>query len=347
MDSANLDFLRACAVLAVYFAHMLQTFGIERIAGPITIYDLGQVGVLIFFVHTSMVLMFSLERMQVRGARLFAVFYTRRVFRIYPLSIFTVLAMAAAHVPSFPTASYSWPGWPALAANLSLTQNLSDHASYPAVLWSLPYEMEMYVVLPAIWLLLGRFRSVWIPILLWAADVATIVILLRAGAKQIPDILWFAPCFLGGIAGYRLWIQWPRRWHFLGWPALIVACVGLRAAAGTSGIAPAPTLASQTACLLLGAAAPLFRELREGLARRAAAETAKYSYGIYLSHSTVFWLAFVHWKWMPAPVQFTVCAILSVLFPLAMYHGIEKPMIAAGVRLANRFAGGREAVAAA
>ena len=86
-DSANLDFLRAYAVLTVYFGHALQVFHIEQIFGRVTIYDFAQTGVLIFFVHTSLVLMLSLERLRIAPSwRLFKAFYIRRAFRIYPLS---------------------------------------------------------------------------------------------------------------------------------------------------------------------------------------------------------------------------------------------------------------------
>ena len=52
---------------------------------------IGTFGVLIFFVHTSLVLMYSMERSDMRGEALFANFYIRRIFRIYPLSVLAVL----------------------------------------------------------------------------------------------------------------------------------------------------------------------------------------------------------------------------------------------------------------
>jgi peptidoglycan/LPS O-acetylase OafA/YrhL len=117
-DSANLDFLRIFAVLTVYFGHLLQLFHTDKLVGRLTIYDLAQTGVLIFFVHTSLVLMLSLDRLRIASARrLFAVFHIRRAFRIYPLSIATVVIMLAAHVPAFPDIRYSRPGFLALLAN--------------------------------------------------------------------------------------------------------------------------------------------------------------------------------------------------------------------------------------
>jgi len=72
------------------------------------------------------------------------------------------------------------------------------------------------------------------------------------------------------------------------------------------------------------------------LAAHSASAGARYSYGIYLSHTAVFWIAFVVLKQHPFWMQLGACAALSVLFPLAMYHAIEQPMIRAGVRVFNR-----------
>src|SRR5580692_6250213 len=81
----NLDFIRAMAVLSVVFEHILIAHGVTRL-GPINVAWIGVVGVFIFFVHTALVLMWSLER---RPHTLD--FYIRRVFRIYPLAIVAIV----------------------------------------------------------------------------------------------------------------------------------------------------------------------------------------------------------------------------------------------------------------
>src|SRR5512141_1244622 len=97
--SPNLDFLRALAVLFVFVDHLLLTHGIQRILffSPA---DLGRVGVYFFFVHTSLVLLMSLERTRLTGIRKVMHFYFRRMFRIYPLAIFFVLLVSLCTVPS-------------------------------------------------------------------------------------------------------------------------------------------------------------------------------------------------------------------------------------------------------
>ena len=54
---ANLDFLRSVAVLLVVYAHTLLYCGRLDLIGWA-----GLIGVCLFFVHTSLVLMWSLER---------------------------------------------------------------------------------------------------------------------------------------------------------------------------------------------------------------------------------------------------------------------------------------------
>jgi hypothetical protein len=60
--------LRAVAVLCVLTAHLLHFC-----TGVHTTFQrhLGQLGVIVFFVHTSLVLMFSLERSKLQGQALF------------------------------------------------------------------------------------------------------------------------------------------------------------------------------------------------------------------------------------------------------------------------------------
>src|SRR4029077_14847648 len=125
LPERNLDVLRAVAVLSVLTDHLLTTWDLF----PQSVrWGLGRMGVLLFFVHTSLVLMSSLEREGgVRGW--VRAFYLRRAFRIYPLAIAAVLGAVLIGVPS-----HGQPWWvttrePAptagtVIANLSLTQNL-------------------------------------------------------------------------------------------------------------------------------------------------------------------------------------------------------------------------------
>src|SRR6476620_11599698 len=86
--SANLDVLRSIAVMLVLLQHLLLRSHVKHIYWLETS-CLGYFGVLLFFVHTTLVLMFSLER---HHDGIFRSFYIRRLFRIYPLAILAVCA---------------------------------------------------------------------------------------------------------------------------------------------------------------------------------------------------------------------------------------------------------------
>ena len=131
-------------MLFVFAGHLLQTLHIETVFGSVTIYDVAQTGVLIFFVHTSLVLMLSLERQERDGGgRLFASFYIRRAFRIYPLAITVVMVMVLGRIPPFPTAAYAPWTWTTIVSNLALIQNLTNEPSLS------PTRMRLVSVLHA------------------------------------------------------------------------------------------------------------------------------------------------------------------------------------------------------
>src|SRR5436305_2416144 len=153
-DSGNLDLLRSFAVLCVLVFHLLLFFGRGRV--PRGLGNLGHWGVLVFFVHTSIVLMASLDRQQRRAGTgpLFGEFIIRRAFRLLPLAWLTIAIIVALRLPvghlqggEFVAVSFA-PG--AVGQNLLLVQNLGGAESLEAPLWGLPYEMQVYLLLPVL-----------------------------------------------------------------------------------------------------------------------------------------------------------------------------------------------------
>ena len=88
-----------------------------------------------------------------RDGRWVAAFYIRRAYRIYPLAIVCMLSYAAFQVPEsvrdlvHPTQFVRLPPWQ-MFYNLALVQNLTGSPLVINVLWSLPLELQMYLVLP-------------------------------------------------------------------------------------------------------------------------------------------------------------------------------------------------------
>lgn len=327
-ESHNLDLLRSCAVLFVFVAHLMEAFPDFHIGSHQFGY-LGLWGVLLFFVHTSLVLMFSLERQQQRWANqpIYWSFLIRRCFRIYPLSILMVLFVVAFALPVGTMRGGQFlaihPGWSGLFANLLLIQNIVFGWSVLAPLWSLPYEMQMYLLLPALYLL-ARFTKTLFPLLaVWIVSLLLALVTPFLQTRGLPDVLLYLPCFIPGIIAYKLSkLSNPRLPAFL-WPVCIFVI--------SAAYLPHPSSwRGPVCCLLVGLLAPQFQELSNVLLQRIFHSIARYSYGIYLTHWICIWFAFRKLGGLPLWEQWAVLAITATLSPVILYHAVEAPMIRLG-----------------
>lgn len=321
-DSPNLDVLRSVAVAFVVLDHLRRpAFHAGSGIGQLTD-SLGLLGVAIFFVHTTLVLMQSLERTGPAPLP----FYVRRAFRIYPLS------MLAACIGGW----LAYVGQNSLdlgtfASNLLLVQNLTHTASMPGPLWTLPYEVQMYLVLPFLFLVTGFVRPVrWIAGF-WLGAVALVLSLYATGLDYLP--LRFVPCFLPGVVAYVLGKRAGRHgpWLLFALVAFGVALLPLVA------LAHVPITAFLWVfCAALGFAIPLCREITSPPLIAAGKVIAKYSYGIYLTHTVVIGIAFNGFAPAPLIVRTAVFVVLLALLPHLAYRFIEKPGIQLGKLLADR-----------
>jgi peptidoglycan/LPS O-acetylase OafA/YrhL len=327
-NSSNLDLLRTLAVSAVFFDHLFHdTFGIDRI-GPIALTSLGRSGVLIFFVHTTLVLLRSMRRSAKRGRALFADFYIRRLFRIYPLSVAVVLIVITFHIPWAVREQFQWYGWRVVAENLLLIQNLPQDRSVTGPLWSLPYEVQMYIVLPVVFAIAQRGRL--FSLLLWAGGVALLIAIWALHWEHLRLLLLFVPCFVSGALAYRA----PGRMlpGFL-WPFAALALLLLQSLMppGT-----ATDVSGWLICAALGLAIPMFSELESAVIGRVTGQIAKYSYGIYLSHVPVMWLCFRSLE-LPVALRWVLFVILILTIPIGLFFAIESPLILLGKRMAEGY----------
>ena len=318
-NSANLDVLRAIAVLMVFFYHLLEYgyFSERRVN------RLGQFGVLIFFVHTSLVLMKSMERNS--GA---VNFYIRRFFRIYPLSMLVVGLVTVLHIPPHPAREYAWLGTFNLLSNFALTMNLTHSPMALAPLWSLPIEVQMYVLLPLLFLLTRTKHAIRNLLLAWIALLPLAYFQpLMTGPH---NVLRFAPCFVPGVIAYVLLSKWKPKLPWLFWPPFILAVY-----AGFQLFDPRGY--GWAECLALGLAIPLFREVQVRWIRGAAGAIAKYSYGIYLFHLIAIYYCF---DWMTGPTWLRVVGSIAftAVASVASYHVLEEPLIEYGRRLGHALA---------
>ena len=215
LPERSLDVLRALAVLFVLFDHALACYGIPTFF-TLSGYriGLGHTGVLIFFVHTSLVLMSSLERHGQRPAWV-KDFYIRRAFRIYPLAIVSMILCMILKVPLHAAPAGQPNEFPALTvktivSNLTLTQNLVGVPLVSGVIWSLPLEVQMYVLLPLCFLFAKKGIR-------WVVGLIGVSLVAYWMVGHIP-ILWrltlanYAPVFLLGILTYAIFRRYPPSW---------------------------------------------------------------------------------------------------------------------------------------
>jgi peptidoglycan/LPS O-acetylase OafA/YrhL len=338
-ESPNLDFLRSAAVLSVVGFHIMLLFE-QRQSPYVTrlglFHSIGHWGVLIFFVHTSLVLMFSLERQQLRfpDGPAYIPFIIRRVFRIFPLSVFVVLLVTVLKLPvgyltggHFERAHLHWTG---IASNFLLLQNLTHTDSVIVPLWSLPYEMQMYLLLPALFLLAYHVRSVWPLLLLWTCAVFAGIHAIGLEKRGVPDLIVYAPCFLSGILAYRLTKNWRLKVPAILWPVGLAFLTFLYLRNPNERNA-------WFCCLLLGIAIPQFKEIASPAARKTFHVIARYSYGIYLMHFVCLWLAFDEIGGTGEWYRWAILFITLFVFPYLLYHLVEEPMIRVGEKSAVAF----------
>ena len=334
----NLDFLRAFAVSLVFVGHLLYFHGQETL-GPLHLNLLGALGVLLFFVHTCCVLMLSLERQEKQpgSVKFFLSFMIRRCFRIYPLSMVVVLLVAIFHLPMGTVAPGHFAGLKPdggdLIANFFLVMDLSHRTPMLGPMWSLPYEMQMYLFLPWLYLLIRPNRALWRIAGVWAIAVAAPLgwIFLRHSSN--PNLATYIPCFLPGIFAYQLQRKIRPRVPAYLWPPTVVLLAVLFLCGGLTENWPL----RWALCLGIGLAIPSFTPISTRWLVAATHLIAKYSYGIYLSHFFCIWFAFDHLHDLPALGKWALFLLLAAGLPVLLYHLLEEPMIGLGKKIASQY----------
>jgi len=321
-DLPNLDFVRSIAVISVVVEHTLLALKIQRL-GPFPVDALGVLGVMVFFVLTSLVLMWSLER---RPHTLD--FYVRRWFRIYPLALVCVAVVLLTHARTSGTPedlfAYAPPHWREIANQIALLPVFSASTILPlTVTWSLLYEVQMYLLLPLLFFFIQRNFSLWPLLLLWALGYMN--------TRQAPvDGHNFAVAidyFLPGIMAYVAFARWKPRF-----PAWMLApfLIGM----WTIFLRYFSFHRSWWFCLIIGLSLPLFRQIRSEAILAPSRQIAKYSYGIYLTHPFAVAIGFYLLRGYSLPVRFLGELVPLIALPLLAYHLVEHPMIRLGSRLA-------------
>lgn len=324
----NLDLLRTLAVLWVFICHV----GLMLNIGPLAIKianGLGRFGVILFFFHTSFVLAQSMEGLRISSSRWVPKFYLRRAFRIYPLAVFVILLAVLSGVPFAPWDPTWAPslGLATIAANLLLVQNLVAQPSVIVPLWSLPIEVQMYVVLPALFLL-ANHRNWRLRLGICLAASVTVIAVVYQTTGHL-NVLGFVPCFFSGIIAYRFTKEREPNWPASTWAlAILVSSI---AGIFSNSINPA----EWALCFLVAWIFPRVLDMPKSWFSKLCYKVAQYSYGIYLTHLFALWISFTLLRpWLASPVlQIGATALLTATFSIVLFHLVENPFIRLGKRL--------------
>ncbi len=332
---ANLDILRAVAVLMVVLDHVCES--ISRNVGHFFHpwdWALGRLGVLLFFVHTSLVLHRSMDRLHMHGFALMKGFLIRRAFRIFPLSTICVLFVVTMQVPTMPWEDFEWRGVGNLLSNLLLSTNLTFSRPVLGPLWSLPLEVQMYCLLPIVYMLVCRWNGIATAIILWIISLP-----LAFWQPTISDrgsVIGFAPCFLGGVIAFAMERDSVAALHAKWWipflAGLVAMYLSVQMISGDMFFRPAQWVV----CAVLGVSMPLFKDCTNPIIVGGASKVAKYSYGIYLFHCIALWGASKTLGNWPITVQIAFASCMLIGTTVVLHLIIETPAIQMGARVADR-----------
>jgi peptidoglycan/LPS O-acetylase OafA/YrhL len=316
-DSPNLDFVRSVAVITVVAEHTLLSLGVQRV-GPYPIPYLGVLGVLVFFVLTSLVLMWSLER---RPHTLD--FYIRRLFRIYPLALTVMTFALLLHTPTSFDTRVAHPGVKELLLQASLMRVSGQELM--GVMWSLPYEVQMYLLLPVLFFFVRKNFSLWPLLLMWGLVVITTIGVSNTEHNLAVSFGYFLP----GIMAYVAFGRWAPR--LPGWLLPIFLAVMWAVFLYRCNFHKGWWF-----CLIMGLGLPLFRQMESQVVLVPSKVIAKYSYGIYLTHPFAIAIGLILLRGHSLTVRLLGELVPLIVLPMLAYHLVEHPMIRLGSRLAAK-----------
>jgi peptidoglycan/LPS O-acetylase OafA/YrhL len=194
-------------------------------------------------------------------------------------------------------------------------------------MWSLPLEIQMYIVLPILFFYVHRERGLWVLLLLWMLAVAFCKGTFDAAHWQ--NLADSVPMFLAGIMAYLGFARWKPKlpsWFF---PLFLAALLLI--------FMKKPSLQyGWLTTLALGLLLPLFSQIEARWLTRASHEVAKYSYGIYLGHPFALVLGIYLLRGHSLALQLPVVLLSIAVIAIAGYHWVEKPLINLGSRLAAK-----------
>jgi len=358
----ELDGLRGLACLIVVLFHYVFALVPDTVAGPsrnlARVFALGWIGVDLFFVLSGFLLGGILIDNR-NSPDVFRTFYARRAFRIFPLYFaWYALFLGLRVLPGWPPGLFndSMPAW----AYVAYIQNCFDAANghwgahWMTITWSLAIEEQFYLLLPAVIVFCPRRQ---IPGVVWTFIVSAVVI--RYGLSLYAPGHGLAsytllPCrwdalFLGVLGAwamrqeaFRTWLRenpWFLRASLMTLGVLLALFLHRAPVHNGTVVREAGYTWIAVFCLAFLLSARQDPVIRSVLRVRLLTWLGTISYGVYVMHPAVLWLA--HWwvrRQLPeinsaADAGTTLLAfVVTITLATLSYRTFEAPLIRLGRR---------------
>lgn len=254
----------------------------------------GYGGVDLFFALSAFVLFYNLDRTRVKYGRVsLQEFFLRRIARIYPLMI----GYCAVVLLVVGGTSGQWMRISGLALGLdniiSVTGLGSQIIPYASHLWSLSFELQLYLILPVLYFLhlkISRKQFLWLLLCISVYAFAARATAFSLGAQH--PLVYIIPIFRpeSFLVGMALWVikpQWDWRFSAVAC-SLSVATFCLMVPAwetGWSNVFSYPVLAIACGAFIDTA---MRSPLRAALSWRPITALGERAYGLYVFHVAAF-----------------------------------------------------------
>ncbi len=356
----ELDVLRFAAFFAVFIGHAfsgaternLTIEGYPRfIAAPLAdLIQTGRFGVTFFFLLSSYLITTLLLREDAASGRIdLKAFYIRRSLRIWPLYFFFLAicfwgfpAVGLAGIPNVAKIPFSL-----FVGNWALIT--FPHGWIPSFpytvfshLWSVSIEEQFYVFWPLALVLFGcnRIRKMAF-VLLATASIARVFLIHHYVSEKDEFRIWIntltqldplaagaliAVAFRDSIPSTKSGMRGLLFFGGVALPPLALSCFGL------NGWGPLLTYPLVTAGMAMILVAVLTDSPRSWLRRGPLVYLGKISYGLYVYHLLMLWIAYRYW---PSSYErtFVVGLLGTIAVAIVSYNLLERPFL----KLKERF----------
>lgn len=362
----ELDLLRVCAFLFVFFTHRMDLAPIDpsQYYWGYHISLVGVYGVPLFFFLSAFLITELLTKEQDQFGKISVKsFYIRRILRIWPLYftfffgmvIVTQFSDKFGYISSRTQLSFSL-----FSGNwyISFNEWLSSYPINP--LWSISVEEQLYILLPLVVYYAGKRGLKIFSLLAFLVAYATVIYYAQKPTKgfsgQWTNSFVHFQFFAAGILLSVYMKGWQPKWTAMARGAIFIAgLVCWLIASIVCGIhADAPHLSTipQAICgwfLILAGVVLFFLSLYGASSKympSALLYLGRISYGMYIFHITMFWVVYIIFKEELASfstmiglyewrnnVGFVIAFLATVIISLLSYSFFEEPFL----RMKRRF----------